>query len=122
MLRLHLRMRRFLGVALFALLLISPAAAQDAPNTSKYPTMDVLEETIIPPRDRVELAQRLRGVTDIPPTPEAAVTRQVGEQQTFTAANSNNNTTFEAVSYTHLDVYKRQPKRQAAPSKHPDQR
>lgn len=96
--QLHLWMRRFLCMASSALLLSFPAAAQDAPNTSKYPTMDVLEETIIPPRDRVELAQRLRGVTDIPPTPEAAMTREVGEQQTFTAANSNNNTTFEVLA------------------------
>lgn len=94
MLLLYTRLRRIAFVMLLVLCTV-PTSAQDALNNSKYPTMAVLEETIIPPRDRVELAQRLHGVTDIPPTPATAVMRQVGEKQVFTASNSDANTTFE---------------------------
>ncbi|MFN8451428.1 MAG: immune inhibitor A [Anaerolineae bacterium] len=85
-----------LAVLIAALILIcaAPAAAQVSESTVDYPTADALNAAVLPPRDRVDLARRLLGITDIPPTPASAVARQVGERQAFTAANSSTNITF----------------------------
>ena len=82
-------------MALIVLLCALPAAAQVSESSVDYPTVAALNSTVIPARDRVELAERLRGVTYIPPTPASAVTRQVGERQVFTAVNSSSNVSFE---------------------------
>ncbi|MEP7291121.1 MAG: hypothetical protein ABI835_05030 [Chloroflexota bacterium] len=92
------RLRR---LALFTALLftfVAPVSAQNTPGDSKYPTVAALEAAVIPLRDRVELAERLRGVdpATIPPTPASAVARQVGEQQDFTASNDDNIVTIPA--------------------------
>ena len=80
-------------ILLAALLVIAPMApaalAQDAAATDAYPTVAALEAAVLPPRDRVDLAERLRGVKNIPPTPTTAATRQVGEHEVFTASNDN---------------------------------
>ena len=79
-------------VILFTVPAASQIAAQNVASDTDYPTVAALNAAVLPPRDRVELAERLRGVTNIAPTPASAVTRQVGEQQVFTAANSTDNT------------------------------
>ena len=86
----------FVSIALLFTLTFSPTLAQNDQSPAEYPTVEALETAVIPPRDRVELAARLRGITDIPATPAAAVTRQVGERQVFTAASDDNTLTIPA--------------------------
>lgn len=90
--------RALITLLVFAFFTVAPIAAQDvslegetqdAPQTPEYPTVAALETAIIPPRDRVELAERLRGVSIIPATPVVTAARQVGERQVFTAANND---------------------------------
>lgn len=51
-------------------------------------TLTQIENTIIPPRDRIDLAQRLLGVTDIPAPPSVAPPEvEVGDVVTFWADN-----------------------------------
>lgn len=75
-----------------ALLLAAPAAAQ---GVSTCPTPAALEAAELPPRNRVDLAQRIYGIEIDEAKPTSAPTRQIGEQQTFTASNSAANRTFE---------------------------
>ncbi len=80
------------GWVLFAALLtIAPqVAAQDATSAdAAYPTVTALAAAVLPPRDRVDLAERLRGVKDVPPPPTSAVAHKVGDHATFTASNDN---------------------------------
>lgn len=87
-------LRLTIYLALLLLLCALPATAQEAP-ASDYPTLAALEAAIIPPADPVDLARRLRGVVDILPTPAAAQTRQVGEQQIFWVINEAENREFQ---------------------------
>jgi hypothetical protein len=58
-------------------------------------TLTRLENTIIPPRDRVDLARRLRGITDIPAPPtQAPPELELGAVATFTAENLEEDYTF----------------------------
>jgi immune inhibitor A len=56
---------------------------------SDYPTVDAIHAADIPARDRVDLARRFLGITDIPAPPASVPTRQVGEQQMFWVSNSS---------------------------------
>src|SRR5664279_3264179 len=61
-------------IALIAALIFAftiPAAAQNSDYATTYPTVAALNAAVMPPRDRVELAERLHGISsaDIPPTP-----------------------------------------------------
>jgi len=59
-------------------------------------TLHTLENALVPENDTRELAQRLGGVGEIPVTvPPPAVPFQVGEQQTFWAANTDTNSNFQ---------------------------
>ncbi len=82
----------FLCLSLF----IAPVAAQIPESPAEYPSIAALREAHIPPRDRVELAERLLGISYLHATPEAQTTRQVGERQLFTAANDDNIITIPA--------------------------
>jgi hypothetical protein len=75
------------------LLLVAPVAAQDAAPVD-FPTLNALAETDIPPRDRVQLAQALLGVGDIPPRPTSAPERTLGEQATFHVSNASDDRAF----------------------------
>ncbi|MBI1257906.1 MAG: hypothetical protein GC204_10580 [Chloroflexi bacterium] len=86
--------RRLALISAIIFLIVLPAVAQNSDSGNDYPTLAALASAVIPARDRVDLAERLLGVTDIPAAPTTAVTRQVGEQQIFTAANSSDNTTL----------------------------
>ena len=86
--------RRLALITAIIFLIVLPAVAQNSDSGNDYPTLAALSSAIIPARDRVDLAERLLGVTNVPAAPMTAVTRQVGEQQVFTAANSSDNTTL----------------------------
>jgi len=79
-------MRKLLLV-LALVLLSSSVMAQDV--NPEYPTLTELASEPIPPRDRLELAVRLRGVTDIPAPPATPPERQVGDQDQFRVTNSS---------------------------------
>ncbi len=87
------KMKRRLSIygwlLLAALLLVAPAAAQDDPSADDYPTLAALEASVLPPRDRVNLAERLLGVTEIDPTPTSAPVLKVGDHAVFTASNDD---------------------------------
>lgn len=92
--------RHVLIVALVIVCVTSSSAivAQVAESSADFPTVAALETTVLPPRDRVDLAQRLRGIAAVPPTPVLTPARQVGEQQVFTVVNSSTNTTFSVTA------------------------
>lgn len=80
---------------LAGLLLAAPLRAE--PGDSG--TLDALAQAVIPPRDRLDLAQRLRGVTDIPtPPPLRATPRAHGERQTFWATNLYEHEPFQVTA------------------------
>ena len=80
-------------LAWLALLLAAPLSAE--PDGS---TLDALTEAVIPPRDRLDLARRLRGVADIPAPPQRATPRTHGERQTFWATNLYENRPFQVTA------------------------
>lgn len=91
-----------LMILLTALLMApQPAPAQtqhvEGPlaDPSDYPTVTALEAAVLPPRDRADLARRLRGVGDLPDAPVVSAPRQVGEQQVFLATDTTNNLAFD---------------------------
>ncbi|MBL8133659.1 MAG: immune inhibitor A [Anaerolineae bacterium] len=74
---------------LIALLLgIGSVRAEPIDEAGGYPTVAALAQTIIPARDRVDLAVRLRGLTTIPEA-AAAPTLRIGDRGTFTATNTS---------------------------------
>jgi len=75
------------------LLLAGPAAAQDAAPVD-FPTLLALEQVAIPARDRVQLAQELLGVGEIPPPPTSAPVRALGDQKTFHVTNASDDRAF----------------------------
>ena len=87
---------RLIPAILAVLLLIGPAGA--APDEAPFPTVDALETAVIPPRDRVDLARRLLGVTDIPAPPLDPPARQVGETDIFWATNMSENRSFQVAA------------------------
>jgi hypothetical protein len=72
-----------------------PVRAQDGDATDMT-TLDLLESTVVPQRDPVDLAIRLKGVTDVPEPPDSpAVDYEVGDVATFQAENLVEDYTFE---------------------------
>ena len=72
---------------------LTPAAAQDGPPGAE--TLALLETTIVPQRDLVDLARRLKGVTDIPTPPASAPPLQVGDVVSFWAENLSEDYAFQ---------------------------
>ncbi len=85
--------KRFAPWLAALLLLAAPAAAQDAAPVD-FPTLLALEAVEIPPRDRVQLAQELLGVGEIPPPPTSARERTLGEQTVFHVTNASDDRSF----------------------------
>ena len=81
---------------LFILCVAVSGSAQEA--VIEYPTVAALEAAVIPPRDRIDLARRLQGVTEIPTPPANAPTRQLGEQETFYITNTSAGETFQVTA------------------------
>ncbi len=90
-----LKFHKLVFFILVLMLPLMPADAQQAIDTDAFPTVAALENTIIPPRDRVELARRLLGVESIPPVPENPPARQVGERDMFHVTDSSADRSFE---------------------------
>lgn len=81
-------------VVLVCLLPIS-AWAQEPQDTTHTPTLTAIANAEVPPRDLVDLAQRINGVTAIAPPPVNPASLEVGTVQTFWADNSYENRSFE---------------------------
>jgi len=63
-----------------------------------YPTLIALQNAQVTPADRVDLARRLLGVTDIPSPPTEAPLLQIGERERFWASNLSEEQTFEVTA------------------------
>lgn len=82
------------------LILMSAGPVQSAPPRDEplpgSATLDMIQNTIIPPRDRIDLARRLLGVTDIPAPPTVAPPElQIGDGQTFWVENVDQDFSFQ---------------------------
>lgn len=75
-------MIRRLGLILVLLALLGSAPTY-ADEIAPFPTLDALETTFIPPRDRVDLARRLRGVTEFSSPPSEPPQYAIGDRDTF---------------------------------------
>ncbi len=90
----HTLHRALAGLSLLSLVLLAagtgtvragPPPDEPAPGSA---TLQMIEETIVPPRDRIDLARRVLGVTNIPDPPTAAPPElEIGDVQTFWAEN-----------------------------------
>ncbi|MBC8100731.1 MAG: immune inhibitor A [Armatimonadetes bacterium] len=81
-------------LALLLLFTVSQTiGAQEA--DPRYPTVIALEQAVIPPRDRVALAQALLGVTEIAPPPTQPASYTIGDRQTFRALDTAASRIFE---------------------------
>jgi immune inhibitor A len=59
-------------------------------------TLSLIEQTIVPTRDRIDLARRLLGVTDIPAPPTVAPPEhEIGDVVTFWAGNVEDDSSFQ---------------------------
>lgn len=94
------RLIAWLGIAVIVLPLVlsvgASAAAEAALDEAlDYPTVDALRDAVIPTADRIDLARRLRGVTNISAPPTTAPVRQIGERQAFWVSNADDSRTFQ---------------------------
>lgn len=85
----------FIKFFLLLILLSMPVTAQEV-NPDDFPTLIALDKAIIPPRDRVELARQIFGVTSIEPPPAIAVEYQLGDRKMFSVLNDNEAMQVEA--------------------------
>jgi len=83
-------MRRLMLSGLLALLLAAGLQA-DTPTE----TQTALEQSVIPLRDRVELAQRLGGVDEIAAPPTEMPQWQIGDRQTFWLFNEHEKLSYQ---------------------------
>jgi len=87
-----LNLYRIWLIFLFCLFITAPTFAEPETNN---PTVIALREAVIPPRDRLDLATRLMGLTEIPTPPTSAPLRKAGEVQQFWVTNSSENLAFQ---------------------------
>lgn len=88
------KQRYFILLVILVLLSSSLVLAQDGGNTS---TEETLANTIVPPRDLSELAQRLKGITDVPAPPTSPIRAyQVGDIEQFQVHNDDTVLTINA--------------------------
>lgn len=94
-------MRRIVFGVITVLLAFSGSvftATQQAASPLEYATLTALQTTTLPPRNRIDLARRLRGVTDIPTPPTDTPIYQIGDQQRFYVTNSSAGNTFQVTA------------------------
>jgi hypothetical protein len=95
--RFHYRVLALLICTLLALMLgvcivNAEVEAEDGQNENIFLSAEVaLNTTAIPVRDRVELAARLRSITDVPARPLNAPARVIGDQKVFSVTNTSEN-------------------------------
>ncbi|HMM27837.1 MAG TPA: immune inhibitor A [Aggregatilineaceae bacterium] len=94
------RLAGFLAMLTLAIALAAPAAAQDdRAEPRRRPgdeTLTLLEQTVIPPRDRIDLARRLMGVTGIPGPPATPPAEpELGAVRTFWVTNLDDDYEFQ---------------------------
>lgn len=93
------RFRRAVTTALVTALLLALASAgmtsaQEGPSGSE--SLFLIENTIVPSRDRIDLARRLLGVTNIPEPPTTApLELSVGDVQSFWVDNLDEDYSFQ---------------------------
>ncbi len=80
------------------MLILAPIHAQNLAIEATYPTVNAINQSVLPIRDRVDLARRLLNVRAIPPPPSAPQPRQLGEHQLFWVNNSTSNRTQQVNS------------------------
>jgi hypothetical protein len=88
----RLRPQAFALLMLLILLVTAPLSAEPESDNA---TVIALREAIIPPRDRLDLARRLMGLSDIPAPPDSTPLRTPGEIQSFWVTNSSENRAFQ---------------------------
>lgn len=82
------KQRYFILLLVLTILSSSLALAQDGGSTTT--TEETLANTIVPPRDLTELAQRLKGVSDIPAPPTTPIRiYQLGDVEQFQVHNDD---------------------------------
>lgn len=84
--------QRFILILLFCLLIAVPLSAEPESDNA---TVIALRESVIPPRDRIDLARRLMGIHEIPAPPLSAPLRAPGEIQSFWVTNTSENRAFQ---------------------------
>jgi immune inhibitor A len=89
------RWSRFPLFLLLPLVLMVTSLQAQVESSAPYPTVSALQQTVIPALDRVELAQRLQGVGQIPAPPTSAPARQVGDQEAFWVTDSSGDRNFQ---------------------------
>lgn len=77
---------------LLFVLMLSVLPMQAEPE---HDTVTALAEAVIPPRDRIDLAQRLLGVTEIAPPPATSPQWRTGDVKSFWVSNSAEDLTFQ---------------------------
>lgn len=103
MIRRPRRLRLMAGFLMGLMLAAALAAPTAAQNGSAEPrrrpgdeTLALLTQTVIPPRDRIDLARRLLGVTDIPSPPASApVEPELGAVRSFWVTNLDDDYEFQ---------------------------
>lgn len=85
-----MKVLRYWVCIVLASLLISPVLAEIENDTASE-----LAAAVIPPRDRIDLAGRLLGVTEIAPPPAAPPQWQVGDVKTFWVTNEYEDQLFQ---------------------------
>ena len=94
-------MTRFLLFVLASMILTWGGSATYAQETPSYPTVDLLHQVELPSRDLVSLAQRLKGLTEVPIPPTDPAPFTVGTVRTFWVSNSDTNQTFQIKATLH---------------------
>ncbi len=92
--------RSFCLISIVFALSVTPIRAQQATpavlSSNGEATLTQLAETILPATDRIDLAKRLRGVTNIPTPPTTPLkTYNVGDQEQFWADNADTEHNFQ---------------------------
>lgn len=85
-------MRKWFLFVVLTLALGGSALAQDP---AAFPTVGALNEAVVPPRDLIDLSQRLQGLTTIAPPPVNPAPLTVGTVQTFWVDNSFEDRSFQ---------------------------
>jgi immune inhibitor A len=82
---------------LLAIAVILPVyAAPSGQNAPPPDTLTTMENTLVPPRDRLDLARRLLGITNIPVPPTVAPPQlEVGDVRTFWADDVSQDRSFQ---------------------------